>query len=592
MQNPLEVEHHEPGRAEAVSFFLKSRVFIAARWWRERGQQVKIHPFATLAREAPVVGEAKAPLWTQISAAEFPLTAGKVQNLRAACLRLNGLEIPALEVFSFWRQLGRTTRARGFTEGRELRSGCLVPNLGGGLCQLSGLLHAAALAAGLEVVERHPHSRTLPGAPLAPERDATVFWNYVDLRFRAPFAWRLEARLTDADLVVSIRATTHSSTAAPLPRAVEMGNPVRAAADGDCLTCGVTSCFRHPSAVHHHAPAAGHSAWLLDGRWPEFDAWCRLHSHPGDRWLTPLDGHRWKKPNYAWTPPAGTWVRHATWQTLRRAWQQRRLPAQGAIRQSFLLAAQRQLAANFGRQLDPQARHLVVSQSLLPFLWQTGHLGGRTFDVLVNRWPLAELQARLDAAAARHPQSPTLADFRADPEIVHAESQALAAAARMVTPHRLIAASFGSRAILLDWEMPAAAPRSARSLDTGTWFFPASALARKGIYEIAAALRESGGELLVLGRAREGADDPLAGVRHRQGALADLETCTALVIPAWIEHEPRLALLALSRGIPVIASAACGLAPHPLLTEIAAGDVSSLQTALAQLAPRAIGRSA
>lgn len=575
MQNPLAAEHHEPSRGEAVVFYLKSRVLIARRWWRERGQPVALHPRGGTRRADPVAGTAKAPLWTQISAAEFPLTAGKVQNLRAACRRLDGIEVPAGEVFSFWKQLGRTTRAAGFTEGRELRSGCLVPNLGGGLCQLSGLLHAAALAAGLEVVERHAHSRTLPGTPLPPERDATVFWNYVDLRFSAPFAWRLETRLTATDLVVSIRAAKDASVARVKPLVVETGSPVRAAADGDCLTCGVTSCFRHPSAVRDHTPASGHAAWLLDGRWPEFDGWCRLHSHAGDHWLTPLDGRRWKKPNYAWTPPAGTAVRHATWQTLRRSWQQRRLPGQGAVRQQFLLSAQRQLAENLARRLDPQARHLVVSQTLLPHLWQAGHLGGRTFDVLVNRWPLEKLQARLDAAAARHPQSDTLADFRADPELVLAETQALAAAARIVTPHRAIAASFGSRAILLDWEMPVVTKRSTPT-NSARWFFPASALGRKGIHELAAALRETGGELLVFGRAREGSGDPLADISWHPATVADLTVCTALVIPAWIEHEPRLALRALALGIPVIASRACGLPAHPLLTEVDDGDVRAL----------------
>jgi hypothetical protein len=581
MQNPLEVEHHEPSRTEAVLFFLKSRVFIARRWWQERSCPPQVHPVGCALRDAAVAGENKVALWTEISAAEFPLTAGKVQNLRAACLRLNGIEVPAGEVFSFWKQLGRTTREAGFVKGRELRSGCLVPNLGGGLCQLSGLLHAAALEAGLDVVERHEHSRSLPGTALAADQDATVFWNYVDLRFRAPFAWRLETRLTATDLIVSIRAAKDLSVVKTKPQTVISGAPVRAAADGDCLTCGVVSCFRHPSANRDHAPSSGHAAWLLDGLWPEFSAWCRLHSHPGDRWLTPLDGHRWKKPNYAWAPPSGTQVYHATWQTLRRSWQQRRLPGQGAVRQKFLLKAQRELAENFARRLDPQARHLVISQTLLPHLWRAGHLGGRTFDVLVNRWPLAELQSRLDTAAARHPQSDTLADFRADSDLVLAETQALAAAARLVTPHRAIAKSFGSRAILLDWEKPTATVAPVR--DGTRWFFPASALGRKGIHEVAEALREIGGELLILGRAREGGRDLLEAISHRQATLADLPSCTALVIPAWIEHEPRLALRALAAGIPVIASRVCGLSQHPLLTEIDAGDVESLKAAMRAL---------
>ena len=582
MQSNPEVDHQAPGRLESIAFFAKSRLLIVRRWWSERGNPVPVHPVGRQWRGSPRIGEAKAALWTHLSADEFPLTAGKVQNLRAACRRLDGIEIPAGETFSFWRQLGRTTRSNGFTAGRELRSGCLVPNLGGGLCQLSGLLHAAALKAGLTVLERHEHSRMLPGTALNPDQDATVFWNYVDLRFSAPFSWRLETRLTSTDLVVSIRAVTglgqNPAPSAQLP----LGSPVRAAVDGDCHTCGVTSCFRHPSANRGHQPSAGHGAWLFDGMWPEFNDWCQRHARPGDHWLTPLDGHRWNKPSYAWDPPPGVSVHHTTLETLGRSWKQRRLPAQGAARQGFLLRSQQRLAELHARHLDPQARHLVVSQTLLPHLWRSGHLGGRTFDVLVNRWPMADLQARLDAAAELHPESDTLIDFRADPDLIDAETAALAAAARLITPHRAIAARFGSRALLLDWQMPEAAPDSTVPLNAEIprWFFPASALGRKGIHELAAATRGLDEELLILGRASEGRGSPLEGVRHRPGNLSDFTTSTALVLPAWIEHEPRLALRALACGVPVIATRDCGLPPHPGLVEIDAGDVPALRTAM------------
>ena len=584
MHSPLEVEHHEPGRGEAVAFFLKTRVFIVHRWWLERKSPVSLHPFGSAWIDAPVVAETKAELWTQVTEAEFPLTAGKVQNLRAACLRLHGLEIPAGEIFSFWKQLGRTTRRRGFTAGRELRSGCLVPNLGGGLCQLSGLLHAAAIKAGIDVVERHAHSRSLPGVTMVPENDATVFWNYVDLRFSAPFSWRLECRLSATHLVVSIRAKDSSMPGKASSPPLDQGLPVRASADGDCLTCGVISCFRHPTAIKDHAAASGHTAWLLDARWPEFDDWCQRHAHEGDRWLTPLDGQRWNKPNYAWHLPAGAVRQHATFATLRRSFRQRRLPAQGAVRQRFLLEAQQQLAETFARHLDPKARHVVVAQTLLPHLWKAGHLGGRTFDVLVNRWPLAELQARLDVAAKAHPTSETLADFRADPSLVRAETEALAAAARLITPHGSIAAHFGSRALLIDWLFPSCSYQSTVSNKPFKLFFPASALGRKGIHELVAALSGTDTELLVLGAAREGSVDPLSSIKHRRATLGELASASALVIPAWIEHEPRIALRALASGIPVIASRACGLRPHPLLTEIDAGDVSGLRGAIENLA--------
>lgn len=580
MQRSIETDHQEPTRLEALVFFLKSRVFIARRLMHDLKAPVRKHASGSIPVNASVITEERSPLWTQASPSEFPLTAGKIQNLRAACSALDGISVPGGEVFGFWRQMGRVTRRKGYVTGRELRSGCMVPSLGGGLCQVSGLLHAAALKAGFEILESHTHSMSLPGVPLLPERDATVFWNYVDLRFRAPFPWQLHVRMTEHDLVVTICADQAYEKSPAADMVPFSGSPTRAKAEGDCLTCGVTSCFRHPSATADHAPSAGHTAWLLDGRWPEFDAWCALHTHDGDRWFTPLDGMRFGKANYAWSLPQGALKRHATFETLLRSFRQRRIPAQGAVRQRFMLAAQKRLAERFAAEVDPLARHLVVSQALLPHLWKAGCLGGRTFDVLVNRWPLAELQKRLDQAALLHPASETIRDFRAEAAILHAERDAFAAAARIITPHRGIAQYFGAKALLLDWSMPPPISVSAPHAGEIKWFFPASALARKGIYELAAALSGSGDELLILGGAKESGSDPLAGIHSRRANPSEIGSCNALVMPAWIEHEPRLALLALASGIPVIATNACGLPNHPLLTLVPEGDAAALKIAL------------
>lgn len=582
MQGSAEHDQNEPTRIEALGFFLKSRVFIARRLFRDFKSPVRKHSSGSIPVDAPVISEERSPLWTQTSPAELPLTAGKIQNLRVACSAFDDVSVPAGEVFSFWRQMGRVTKRKGYVTGRELRSGCMVPSLGGGLCQISGLLHAAALKAGLELLEKHTHSMSLPGVPLPPERDATVFWNYVDLRFRAPFPWHLHVSMTERDLVVTIRADRASEKSQTAEAVKFGGSPMRAKAEGDCLTCGVTSCFRHPSAIADHAPSAGHTAFLLDGRWPEFDAWCALHAHQGDRWFTPLDGVRFGKANYAWTLPQGASKRHATLETLIRSFRQRRIPAQGAVRQRFMLAAQQRLAERFAAEIDPLARHLIISQTLLPHLWKTGCLGGRTFDVLANRWPLAELQKRLDRATQVHPVSETIRDFRADAALLCAETDAFAAAARIITPHRGIARHFGAKALLLDWSMPPPVSEEPSRGEDCKWFFPASALARKGIYEISAAMRGSGDELLVLGGAKESGSEPLAGIRHRRATPSELGGSTALVMPAWIEHEPRLALLALASGIPVIATDVCGLPKHPLLTLVPEGDAAALKIAMAR----------
>ena len=73
----------------------------------------------------------------------------------------------------------------------------LGADVGGGLCQLSGLAYELGLRAGLAVVERHPHTQDLYTeatrfTPLG--LDATVVYGHKDLRLRndrhAPLALR------------------------------------------------------------------------------------------------------------------------------------------------------------------------------------------------------------------------------------------------------------------------------------------------------------------------------------------------------------------------------------------------------------------
>src|SRR5215216_3630408 len=142
-----------------------------------------------------IVGQSKTRLWTAESEAEKSLSAGKIHNLRLALRRLNGVEVPSGSVFSFWTQIGRASRWRGYVPGRELREGCIIPSTGGGLCQLSNALYETALSAGFDIIERHAHTRVVPGSLAAVGRDATVFWNYVDLRFKSSWPFRIEATM-------------------------------------------------------------------------------------------------------------------------------------------------------------------------------------------------------------------------------------------------------------------------------------------------------------------------------------------------------------------------------------------------------------
>jgi len=192
-----------------------------------------------------VAGECLSALYPETYQGEQAWQDGKVHNLRQAAEALDGLLLTPGAVFSFWRQVGRTTRARGYVEGRMLQEGCVIPAVGGGLCQLSGALYHAALEAGCDIIERHPHSRVVPGSTAAlTGLDATVAWNYVDLRFSSHRPLRLEVRVSDSDLAVRFRAAEPGRAALPetAPRPVDLtaAGPIRS-----CDSCSQVACFRH-----------------------------------------------------------------------------------------------------------------------------------------------------------------------------------------------------------------------------------------------------------------------------------------------------------------------------------------------------------
>ncbi|HSI14009.1 MAG TPA: VanW family protein [Chthoniobacter sp.] len=572
-----------PSRWAALLFNCKAACFQAQRGWRDlTGDGPPRHRKGDKYVQAPIVGTQSSDIWFETNvASEKRLQFGKVQNLRVSTAAFNATEVPANQVWSFWRQLGRTTESKGFAVGRELREGCLIPTMGGGLCQISGAIYNAAIEAGLEIVERHAHSHPGVGNLAAVGRDATVFWNYVDLRLRAPFPWRMEVDLSSTRLTVRIRSTKKEVAAKPSLTRGGRAALTKVAQPGSCASCGVSSCFRHLKPDTDENP--GRSAWLVDESWPEWNNYLTQLESPPDLLLRPLDGARWHKPNYAWDAAAFRRARNATFLTLQRAWSTRRLREQGAERQRALLAWDERLARHYARQLQPEHTHLVVAQNLLPFLWRDGVLGGRTFDVLMVRLPIHELQKQLDEAARLHPESTTCADFRAPAEIAEAEAQALVAAERWITPHQFIASLAGQRAVKVPWTMPAAP--SPASKGASRVIFPASTLGRKGAYELREAARALDIDLMCLGGIIENKDfwKGIKMQRPSEAAGSWLDGAAAVVLAAFVEHRPRRLLTALAAGVPVITTPQCGLGDMAGVTEVPAGDAAALTKALSDV---------
>jgi len=580
-----------PRRIDAIDFWLRSRLLAAAHALREalRPSARRWHGGAQALAEAPVLAQYRTALWTDGREDEFPLVAGKVQNLRVARRAFDAVEVPAGELLSFWRQLGRPSAWRGFVQGRELRGGCVVPTLAGGLCQLSNALATVAARAGLELVERHGHTARIEHAAEAMDDavDATVFWNYVDLKVRARHAWRLEVELTATELVLRIRARSPLAMPAvpvALRRADEEVASTALPLARGCLSCDQTACFRHrpPTGLAQQ----GRTAALLDGWTPEFARYLDTHHAEADR-LQPVPMRL-----AFWRPlPVAGWQRESVvarpwWTSLRRALWQRLWARHPGRRQASLIDGQRWLALAFAARLKPEHTQLVVEQSLLPHLQPTGALDGRRITVLAGALPMAEIERRLDAAARQWPDDATLRDFRADPALVRAEAAALAQAAAVVTPHAEVARHLARVApeaalLRLDWAQPAV-QAVAGGDEPPLVVFAASALARKGARELAAALQGWPCRLRVLGSP---SDDTqlwrgIGRVDHLHWRGDGLGGARVVVLPAHIEHAPRALLRALAAGVPVVASAACGLAGLPGVREVAAGDVEGLRAAL------------
>ena len=106
-------------------------------------------------------------------------------NLRLAASKLDGHVILPGETFDFNEVVGPRDEANGYKVAPVIAQGELVDGIGGGTCQIAGTLHGAAFFAGLDIVERHPHTR--PSFYIKMGLDATVVYPTITLRLRNSF---------------------------------------------------------------------------------------------------------------------------------------------------------------------------------------------------------------------------------------------------------------------------------------------------------------------------------------------------------------------------------------------------------------------
>lgn len=125
-------------------------------------------------------------LMKKLGESDMQLQVNKVTNLSIATKQIDGILIRPGETFSFCKLVGLPTKRKGYLLGMELTFGEARAGIGGGICQISNLIHWLVIHSPLTVTERYHHSfdpfpddgRVLPFGS-----GATVFYNYRDYQF-------------------------------------------------------------------------------------------------------------------------------------------------------------------------------------------------------------------------------------------------------------------------------------------------------------------------------------------------------------------------------------------------------------------------
>lgn len=123
-------------------------------------------------------------------------TDNRVNNIDLASERIDGIKIAPGEEFSFNRAVGKRTEAKGYEEAPIIIKTVEGPKkgtgVGGGICQVSSTLYNAVEEGGLEVTERHLHSKKVGYVPKG--EDATVAYGSIDFKFRNNRAYPIMIR--------------------------------------------------------------------------------------------------------------------------------------------------------------------------------------------------------------------------------------------------------------------------------------------------------------------------------------------------------------------------------------------------------------
>ncbi len=104
-------------------------------------------------------------------------------NISISAKYLTGQLIAPGEEWSFLERVGPITSRAGYRKELVIKGGDVIPEIGGGVCQVSTTFFRTILDAGLPIVAQRPHSLKVRYY-YPPGLDATIYTGSVDLKFR------------------------------------------------------------------------------------------------------------------------------------------------------------------------------------------------------------------------------------------------------------------------------------------------------------------------------------------------------------------------------------------------------------------------
>ncbi len=111
-----------------------------------------------------------------------PAEKNRTVNVGLATAAVNENIILPGQTFSFNRVVGERTAQKGYLPATVFQNGGMQEGLGGGICQVTSTIYAAALKAELDQVSRYVHAYKVSYIDLG--MDATVYWGSLDYVFR------------------------------------------------------------------------------------------------------------------------------------------------------------------------------------------------------------------------------------------------------------------------------------------------------------------------------------------------------------------------------------------------------------------------